>query len=443
MRRSWAVAAIFATLCLCSGSHAFADDAAQARFHDQRARSFYQQARFSDALREFLIVRRLAPQTQTAFNIALCFDQLGEKDQAFYYFNQFMETAPKEDARRSFAESALDRLRPRVARLTITSDPPGAEVFLDRTEHGSWGRTPVTVPLSEGPHEVWLDKPGFRRATRTVQTRLGARTTVTVDLVPVLGELRLASVPDARLVLSTPEGVTIAQDTTPFEQKLTPGVYVAELTAENHRPERLVMTVVEDKVVSRKAALEPLPFPKGEVWISTNTPDALVEIDGEPFDFTPLVQEVDIGLRNIRITADGTVPWEGEVDVRLEGRNYLNAVLQPPARVQRSPATWVAGGVGVASIIAAAITGAVALDTNNEFNRREAAGDTTNLAQLKDQGETFANVADGLWIAGGVSAVTSIVLYFVTAKKTPPSSARYKWEDTHDAAPVVGAVDSR
>ena len=422
--------ALLVTLGLWSSSSALADDAAQARFHDQRGRRFYQQARFADALREFFIVRRLAPQTQTAFNIALCFDQLGEEDQAFYYFNQFMETAPKEDKRRNFAESALDRLRPRVAQLTVTSNPPGADVFLDRTEHGSWGRTPVTVPLSEGQHEVWLEKSGFQRATESVRTRLGARTTVDLDLVPVLGELRLESVPDARLVLSTPEGVTIAQDPTPFERRLTPGVYVAELTADNHRPERLVMTVVEDQVVSRKASLEPLPFPKGEVWTSTNTPDALVEIDGEPFDFAPLVEEVDIGLRSVRITADGTIPWEGEVDVRVDGRNYLNAVLQPPTRVQRSPATWVAGGVGVASVVSAAITGAVALDTQNEFNRRQAAGETGNLAQLKDQGETFASVADGLWIASGVSVATSVVLYFLTAKKTPPSSAQYKWEDT-------------
>jgi outer membrane receptor for ferrienterochelin and colicins len=412
-----------------AGPPALADDAAQARFHDQRARSLYQEARFEAALREFFIVRRLAPQAQTLFNIALCFDQLGQADQAFYYFGQFLENANEDEERRNFANAALDRLRPGIAQILVESDPPGAEVFLDRIEHGSWGQTPVTVPTTEGTHEVWVSKPGFRRTTKEVVTQLGKEAKVEFELTPVLGTLKVNSVPDANILLSTPEGDMVARGQTPFEKRLTPGVYVAELSAPANRPERVVMTVVENQTVTRRVLLERLPSPKGELTITSNELGALIELDGEPTGFAPvLLTDVDIGLRTVRISHEGSVPWEGQVDIQPEGRGFLASTLRPPAQVQRSPWTWVTGGIGLTAITAGIITGAVALQTKDEFDRLAANPDGTNLAQLKSQGETFAAVADSLYITGGIALATSIVLFFATAKKTKSSAATFSWD---------------
>ena len=406
-----------------------ADDAAQARFHDKRARALYRKARFKDALREFFIVRRLAPQAQTSFNIALCFDQLAQRDQAFYYFSQFVEQAPKGDKRRSFAQAALTRLRPSVARLLVESDPPGADVYVDRIEHGSWGVTPITVPLTKGKHRVWVAKAGHRRATRTVVTRLGRQVNVRLTLTPVVGHVKITSAPKAALILSNPNGEELRRGTTPFEDQVTPGVYVAELDAPGHRPERVVVDIIEDERTTRHIELESLPSPKGEITITSNIPDALIEVDGEPTGFSPaLLSDVDIGLRKVRISADGTMAWEGDVEIEAQGRGYLTATLQPPPRVERSATTWVAGGVGLASIVAGIITGVVALNASNEFERLVTNPNGANLTQLKDQGETFAAVSNGLYISGGIALTAAAILFFTTAEETDPSSAQLAWE---------------
>ncbi|MEO1230830.1 MAG: hypothetical protein AAFZ18_18195, partial [Myxococcota bacterium] len=61
-------------------SPARADLAAQARFHERQGRDHYERGRYREALREFFALRRIAPLPRTTFNIALCFDQLGEEE---------------------------------------------------------------------------------------------------------------------------------------------------------------------------------------------------------------------------------------------------------------------------------------------------------------------------------------------------------------------------
>ena len=48
------------------------------------------------------------------------------------------------------------------ARLTITSTPPGAAVFIDGRRFGA---TPYTTELVAGKHTIIVEKPGFQRHT--------------------------------------------------------------------------------------------------------------------------------------------------------------------------------------------------------------------------------------------------------------------------------------
>jgi len=408
---------------------AFADDAAQARFHFERARRFYNQYRWEDALREFFIVNRLSPDAPTLFNIALCFDQLGRADQAFLYFSRFLQAESTADAQRAVAERRVERLRSKVAEVRVQSIPEGAEVYIDFREHGSWGRTPLTIPLSAGPHRIWLAKANHRDATVELRAALGEHVDVEERLTPILGKLAIESAPaGAEALVTDGEGGTVARGTTPFGAELPPGLYVIEVAAPGHRPERSVMKVEPDAPTKEMFVLEALPPPGGEVTVTANPPGSLVEVDGEPVGFAPAVlTDVELGLRDFRVSAAGTQPWEGMVDVRDEGRGYLTATLAPPPKTERSVATWVFGGIGGSALTAALVTGILALDANNEFESARADPDGTDLRQLKEEGETFAAVTDALLIAGGVSLLTGTILFFTTARESRPSEASVTW----------------
>ena len=85
---------------------------------------------------------------------------------------------------------ALEKLQPQ---LVLSSDPVGAEVFVDGSEAAT-GRTPLTVSLAEGEHILRFTAPGHRPVEQTV-TLMGKhvqapmRTTVKLQVGKAPGEL--------------------------------------------------------------------------------------------------------------------------------------------------------------------------------------------------------------------------------------------------------------
>lgn len=427
----WLFAMSLVVMAMSMGpSPARADDASQARFHFERALKLYEQERYEEALREFFIVNRLSPDAATLFNIASCFDELGRADQAFLYFNRYLESGEAAGPQGRIARRKVEQLESEVARVRIVTSPPGARVFIDYREHGSWGRTPLTVPLSSGEHTVWLSLENHRDVELQVETELGQKTRIQRTLVPIVGTVVVESVPPGEALLTDGDGATVAGGTTPLSAQVPPGLYVLEVVAPEHRPQQSVVRVEPDTTSRSVVELEALPPAGGELAVTANPPGALVEVDGEPVGFAPAVlTDVQLGLRQVRVSADDTQPWEGSVDVRDSGRGWLNAVLAPPPKTERSVATWVFGGIGVSAAAAAIVTGVLALDAQNEFERsKNDPGGGTSARQLKEQGETLAGVTDALWIAAGVSVATSVVLFFATAKKTQPSEASLTWD---------------
>src|SRR5690242_9459715 len=89
----------------------------------------YTKKDYDTALAWYLLSHRLVPNRNVLFNIARCFEQLSKFDEAFrYYFELSGEKLADDDARD--VNAALGRLSPKVALLTLTSDPVGADVYV-------------------------------------------------------------------------------------------------------------------------------------------------------------------------------------------------------------------------------------------------------------------------------------------------------------------------
>ncbi len=98
-------------------------------------------------------------------------------------------------------ELPVARLRPSDGNLVLSSEPAGATVSVNGTYRGE---TPLDLFLEPGrDHEVTVSKAGFEPHKQTTQVGSGASETLTVELTPQEGELRLASwPPDAELFIN-------------------------------------------------------------------------------------------------------------------------------------------------------------------------------------------------------------------------------------------------
>jgi len=405
------VAGLLAILELGIGpAPAVADTAAQSRFHDQRARRFYQQGRYEEAIQEFFLVQRLVPSSLALFNIGLCFRQLGRESEAFLAMSEYLASLPPDDpddGRRAQAEQLLERLAPEVARVRVESDPPGAEIFVDGVENGSYGHAPRLIAVRPGPHSIILRHPGYRPSTVPVEVAAGDEAEVVATMTPLVGTLAVNALPAGEVRVVDPEGTVVAQGDTPFEADVRPGTYAVEVARPGYRTFRDLARVDEERTTELTPALRRLPRPTGRLTVTSNVDGAAVFVDEAPVGFTPLIlPAVDAGAHDLRVEADDRQPFEGGFEVTPETPSWATVTLERDDLDRHSPATWVLGAGGAAALIAAGGVGIAALRTHRAHEDQPTPG-------RAERGTTLNATADVLWITGTVALAAAVVLYII------------------------------
>jgi len=96
--------ALFAT-----GTRAWADDRAEARTHYQAGVKAYGSGNYQNAIKEFSAAQQLAPADLNNYNLALCYDKLGDAEPAIQYYRAFLDKQPNAD-KRAEIEASISRL---------------------------------------------------------------------------------------------------------------------------------------------------------------------------------------------------------------------------------------------------------------------------------------------------------------------------------------------
>src|SRR5262249_53204213 len=96
-------------LALGVAPRAHADDRAEARTHYQAGMKFYANGDYRGAIREFSAAQQLAPADLNNYNLALCYDKLGDAEPAIQYYRAFIEKQPGTD-KRAEIEASISRL---------------------------------------------------------------------------------------------------------------------------------------------------------------------------------------------------------------------------------------------------------------------------------------------------------------------------------------------
>ncbi len=89
--------------------------------------------------------------------------------------------------------------------LTITSDPSGAEIYIDRTYQG---KTPLTLTPGSGRYRITLKKEGYYSESRWIEYNTGTSVSINFPLKQITGYLYLTTYPSETEVKASSFGLS-------------------------------------------------------------------------------------------------------------------------------------------------------------------------------------------------------------------------------------------
>ncbi len=204
------------------------------------------------------------------------------------------------------AAFAAKKESPPLQQATITSDPAGASVTIDKVQVGT---TPFSTSLAPGRHLVMVGHKDYEPAYRTLE--LGA--------VPVVEHFKLLPVTSAVLILSDPPGATVTRDganagVTPLLLPEVPiGRYRIDIALTGYKPQQVELNVsgnmpqrIDAKLVGSSATLDITSAPEG----------ASVTVNGVYRGVTPLkVDKIQEGQSFLEVAAEGYAPYREQLQL--------------------------------------------------------------------------------------------------------------------------------
>jgi len=221
-----------------------------------------------------------------------------------------IEPIPDKDWVTDVARYYVGRITaPAQATLVVDSRPTGAEVYVDGRLQG---RTPLTLSVNPGRHDLELRLPGYQVYKVTVNPRPGERVQVFAQLVPEPRQGTLS-------VVSTPSGAEVYIDgalrgRTPLTLSLPEGRYGVELRLAGYETYRATVRVERGRETRLVASLRPIRT--GELYLEARPEGAEVYVDGRLVGRAPLRLSLEAGLHEVRVVAPGYGEYRAQVEVR-------------------------------------------------------------------------------------------------------------------------------
>jgi tetratricopeptide (TPR) repeat protein len=142
----------------------------------------YRRGDFASAAGHFQAAYESLPDPAPLFNMARSWEGANEITRALDAYQRYLAAAPDaSDRDEVLARIALLRQRP--VEVFVSSQPPGAFVFVDGSSEPIPGTTPLVLRLQPGRHTVALVREGYSRLERAVDVRAGERQTVAIPLM--------------------------------------------------------------------------------------------------------------------------------------------------------------------------------------------------------------------------------------------------------------------
>jgi len=128
-----------------------------------------------------------SPRGNLLFNIGFCYEKSGNRLEAIKYYKRFLDAVPNSN-RRSTVQDKITELSKgldsRYTQVIVTTEPPGAYIYLNERSSGSLGKSPVQIPLMPGKHKVIAQHKDFEPEEREITVGSDGETKVEIVLLP-------------------------------------------------------------------------------------------------------------------------------------------------------------------------------------------------------------------------------------------------------------------
>ncbi|MDP3277066.1 MAG: PEGA domain-containing protein [Deltaproteobacteria bacterium] len=329
-RYRFALAAVLASTLAASLPHtALADgNADEAELHFQLARRRFEARDFDGALEHFFASNRLVRNRNVLFNIGGTYEQLGRLPEAHRYYYLALDGEQNPSVIRDVT-AAIERLSPRVAVLSVETDPPNAAIFLDRVDLGERGRSGHPLAVAAGRYHVFVSLEGHEPAeVDGVEVSVGQARVVRLALRPIVGTVSVRGASGA--VARADDDSRGRSCELPCALSLPPGPHSITVSREGFAPENRIVVVRASQQTELNVTLRARV---GTLVVECDERDALVEVDGRAVGFAPVIlRDIAVGQRRIRVSLQGFVPIEREVRVNANGEARLDNLRLEPVR---------------------------------------------------------------------------------------------------------------
>lgn len=191
-------------------------------------------------------------------------------------------------------------LRPAYGQLQITSQPSGAQVYIDG-DYKPAGTTPFTTErLPKGPHTLQFKLSSYKPLTeKVIVSGDGSVQSKAVTLAPNFAEVSV-SVPGGAEIFINEE----SKGTGTWSGRLNTGMYTIEARKTSHYPTKRTVEVKAGE--NQKIDLQS-PVPRyGSININTRPIGATVSVDGRELGESPnIFKEVLIGTHTLAVSKEG------------------------------------------------------------------------------------------------------------------------------------------
>lgn len=390
-----------------------ADSATAAQLQYELGVELYKQKQYTGAIERFIASHRLVPNANVVLNIVQIFEFLKRDVEAYNWNETLISLLPEE--KRADAVLRRDKLQRKVAVVDVVTTPAGAELFVDRVDLGSVGRSPLRVAVQPGERTLIARLEGHADRQATVTVALSESRSMQLDLPPLVGTVT---------VNSTPAGARVSEETTGRELGRTPGRFTLPMgeqrvviTLPGHVTQSRVVRVVSERDVGLSVRLERAASSVSVLTVRGNVDGARVMLDGLELGVTPLtLAELTPGTSELAITTAGHEPWSTQLTLEPGAATRVEYELVDPQSRTWGGWSYVGYGLGGALLATGAIVGLRARSLKSDFER-EPSRETLDSVRSH-------NLAADILFASGIVVAGATVVWDVTRAPAAQSSGK-------------------
>lgn len=142
----------------------------------------FDEEKYDTAFDKYEQAYELYPDPAILVRLGKTSEKLGETKKAIGYYKEFARLMPDDPAAEKLAQRAEELEGELPITVAVTSEPAGAQIFLDKAMQESVGTTPAEVELTAGEHTLYLKKKGFETAAEGVTVEADGEQSVEVTL---------------------------------------------------------------------------------------------------------------------------------------------------------------------------------------------------------------------------------------------------------------------